>query len=304
MAQALAAPPPRTAGQTQPRAAQKVPPLISVASGAIAGASEAVITYPFEFAKTRLQLRAAAAAPVSNPFILIRNAIADVGIGGLYVGCSTLVVGTALKAGVRFASFDSIKNVLADDSGRLTAFQSIFAGMVAGAVESVAAVTPTERIKTALIDDARGAKQYRSSVHAAAMLIKEQGIATLYKGLASTTLKQCSTSAVRMGSYNILKQTWQSYDLPQSSVTTFGLGAIAGTVTVYASQPFDTIKSRTQSAKGATTWESATSIWADGSVRGFWKGSTMRLGRLILSGGIVFTIYEKISSVLLPSSKS
>ncbi len=66
------------------------------------------------------------------------------------VGCSTLVVGTALKAGVRFLSFDTIKNGLSDERGHLTASQSLFAGMMAGCVESVTAVTPTERLKTAM----------------------------------------------------------------------------------------------------------------------------------------------------------
>lgn len=37
-----------------------------------------------------------------------------------------------------------------DDAGRLGTARGILAGMVAGAVESVVAVTPTERIKTAL----------------------------------------------------------------------------------------------------------------------------------------------------------
>lgn len=47
-------------------------------------------------------------------------------------------------------SYDTIKNILVDDNGKLTTGRGILAGMVAGAVESVVAVTPTERIKTAL----------------------------------------------------------------------------------------------------------------------------------------------------------
>jgi solute carrier family 25 citrate transporter 1 len=90
------------------------------------------------------------------------------GIKGVYTGCSTLVVvshqtnsdrhpinshvkqGTALKAGVRFLTFDAIKNALSDDTGKLSAYRGILAGMAASCVESVVAVTPTERIKTAL----------------------------------------------------------------------------------------------------------------------------------------------------------
>lgn len=58
--------------------------------------------------------------------------------------------GTACKAGVRFLSFDAIKNQLVDSNGRLSPERGILAGMIAGAIESVAVVTPTERIKTAL----------------------------------------------------------------------------------------------------------------------------------------------------------
>lgn len=47
-------------------------------------------------------------------------------------------------------SFDGIKGVLADSEGKLSPARGILAGMCAGAVESVVAVTPTERIKTAL----------------------------------------------------------------------------------------------------------------------------------------------------------
>lgn len=55
-----------------------------------------------------------------------------------------------MKAGVRFLSYDSIKRILADYSGRLSPSRGLIAGMFAGCVESVIAVTPTERIKTAL----------------------------------------------------------------------------------------------------------------------------------------------------------
>jgi solute carrier family 25 citrate transporter 1 len=47
-------------------------------------------------------------------------------------------------------SYDAIRNSLSDEFGVLSPGRGIIAGMTAGAVESVFAVTPTERIKTAL----------------------------------------------------------------------------------------------------------------------------------------------------------
>lgn len=111
-------------------------------------------------------------------------------------------------------------------------------------------------------------------------------------------MKQSATSAVRMGSYNVLKDLCARNNLPSSSVVTFATGACAGVITVYATQPFDTIKTKTQSAKGAGTMEAFGMIFSESGVRGFWRGSSMRLGRLVFSGGIVFTVYEKVAALL------
>ncbi|KAI9926069.1 hypothetical protein MW887_004530 [Aspergillus wentii] len=226
-----------------------IPHWVSLVSGGVAGGVEATVTYPFEFSKTRVQLLNQNAT--SNPFKLISHVARVEGVGALYTGCSTLVIGTTAKAGIRFLSFDTIRNRLSDHNGKLSASRGILAGMVAGAVESVFAVTPTERIKTALIDDAKQNRRFKSSLHATSVLVRQHGITELYRGLVSTTVKQSATSAVRMGSYNILKETAKSYGIAPGVVSTFGIGALAGVVTVYATQPFDTIKTRAQGVHGA-----------------------------------------------------
>lgn len=226
-------------------------------------------------------------------------------------------------------TFDTIKSQLVDKNGKLSAGSGILAGMSAGAVESITVVTPTERLKTAVyvlpliqnfgcsdttgflvyrdgnckltgnprIDDAKGAKRFRGSTHAIKMLLQEQGLRGIYKGLASTTMKQSATSGVRMGSYNLLKELAKSKGIAQNTTTTFGMGALAGVITVYATQPFDTVKTRTQSANGESTMVALRSVFSETGVRGFWKGSTMRLSRLIFSGGIVFSIYEQVVNI-------
>lgn len=132
------------------------------------------------------------------------------------------------------------------------------------------------------------------------MLVRAHGLRELYRGLVSTTLKQSATSAVRMGTYNILKEVARAQDIPPTVSTTFGMGALAGFATVYATQPFDTIKTRAQGVQGARLVEAVHGVVRDYGVRGFWKGSSMRLGRLLLSGGIVFSVYEKMACLLKP----
>lgn len=148
------------------------------------------------------------------------------------------------------------------------------------------------------IDDAKVAHRFHSGLHASQTLVKESGVSELFRGLISTTLKQSATSAVRMGTYNILKETVKSYGISPSVPVTFGTGAMAGVVTVYATQPFDTIKTRAQGARGVGIGEATRSVIQDYGFSGFWKGSSMRLGRLLLSGGIVFSVYEQVASFL------
>lgn len=236
-----------------------------------------------------------------NPFRVVAQVYRNEGLRALYKGCSTLVVGSVAKDGVRFLSFDTVKEMLEDpETGTLTPLRSLAAGMVSGVVASLLAVTPTERIKTALIDDARTERRFRSAPHAVATIWREHGIFGLYRGLAGTTLKQAGATAFRMGTYNILKDYERRRDIPQTTLTNFANGSVAGVVTTLTTQPFDTIKTRCQSSHGASTVDAFRSIVADYGVKGFWRGTTMRLGRTVFSGGILFTSYEWAVALLKP----
>ena len=280
----------------------KTPPVVSLISGGIAGGVEAAVTYPFEFAKTRVQLRNEGnASRPRNPFLVVSDVFRNEGPRALYKGCSSLIVGSIAKDGVRFLSFDMIKNAFKDpETGALSPLRNMLAGMSAGVVASIFAVTPTERIKTAMIDDARTAKRFHSTPQAVRVIYAEHGFLGLYRGFVGTTLKQAGATAFRMGSYNILKDFESSRHITQSTATNFANGAVAGIITTYATQPFDTLKTRSQSAKGASTVEAFRSVLADDGVRGFWRGTTMRLGRTVFSGGILFTVYEQVAAMLNP----
>jgi len=101
-----------------------------------------------------------------------------------------------------------------------------------------------------------------------------------------------------MGSYNVLREGLKSNDIPLNTATTFATGAVAGVITVYATQPFDTVKTRAQSLKGSTMKDAVANVLRETGVKGLWAGSTMRLGRLILSGGIVFSVYEQVAALM------
>ncbi|KAK7941592.1 uncharacterized protein PG986_013979 [Apiospora aurea] len=289
----------------------KTSPLISLLAGGTAGGVEAFCTYPFEFAKTRVQLYGHGG--VKNPFRVVGNVVKQEGLPALYKGCSTMIVGSIGKDAVRFVAFDSIRKMFEDPKTHtLGPAQSIASGMVAGVVSSTVVVTPTERIKTALIDDAKTSRRFRSPWHCVTALAKEQGaLRALYAGYLTTTLKQIGTTGFRLGSYSILKD-WERrsawfadgrgghrVDI-DGPVMSFANGALAGTITTLATQPFDTVKTKVQQARAVGgTLDAARAIVAeDGVFRGFWRGTVMRLGRTVMAGGILFTANEQAVKVL------
>lgn len=281
---------------------KSTPPIVSIISGGTAGAVEAGVTYPFEFAKTRVQLQdQPGVVRPRNPFRVVLNVYQQEGIRALYKGCGVLVVGSVGKDAVRFLSFDTVKNAFKDpETGTLSPGRNMLSGMAAGVVASATAVTPTERIKTALIDDARSNKRYTSALHCIKVVLREDGFVGLYRGFAGTTMKQASATSFRMGSYNILKDFQEVRKIKQNTVVNFVNGSIAGVVTTLCTQPFDVIKTRSQAAKVTTTVQAIASIVKDDGIRGFWRGTIMRLGRTVFSGGVLFTTAEAVAKIVNP----
>ncbi|PSR78949.1 hypothetical protein PHLCEN_2v7253 [Hermanssonia centrifuga] len=197
---------------------EKEKPLHSLIAGTTAGAVEAFITYPTEYVKTRSQFGGQRESPIS----IVRSTLQTKGLTGLYSGCTALVIGNSVKAGVRFVSYDHFKHMLADPEGKVSPARSLLAGLGAGVMEAIFAVTPSETIKTKLIDDAKSPNpKYRGLIHGTSSIVRDDGIRGIYRGLFPV-------SNSRPGQ-----------QLPSS--ITFGIGAIAGLVTVYTTMPLEKV---------------------------------------------------------------
>ncbi|ETS84212.1 mitochondrial carrier C19G12.05 [Pestalotiopsis fici W106-1] len=290
-----------TAAAQQPQVAQKDASSMpkkpstsrSIIAGALAGAIEISITYPAEFAKTRSQLNRKLPDGQKLPWPPFGPQ--------WYAGCTTLIIGNSAKAAIRFVAFEQYKRLLADENGKVSGPRNVIAGFFAGMTESLFAVTPTESIKTTLIDDRKRANpRMKGFLDAIPIIYKERGFRGFFQGLVPTAARQSANSAVRFGSYTTLKQLAESYTAPGEKLGmlgTFGIGGVAGVITVYATQPLDTIKTRMQSIEAkqvyGNSFRCASMIFKQEGVFTFWSGAVPRLGRLILSGGIVFAMYEK-----------
>ncbi|CAI4211693.1 unnamed protein product [Parascedosporium putredinis] len=237
--------------QDQPVVLKGPSVLRSILAGSLAGAVEIV-------AKTRSQLNRRLADGKKLPWPPFGSQ--------WYAGCTTLVIGNSLKAGIRFVAFDQYKSLLADENGKLSGPRTVIAGLGAGVTESLLAVTPFESIKTTLIDDRKSAKPRMKGFLSAVPIIAHR---------------------------RVLHRAWGKL----GTAGTFAVGGLAGLITVYVTQPLDTIKTRMQSIEAKSqygnSFRCAALILKHEGVLTFWSGALPRLARLVLSGGIVFTMYEK-----------
>jgi hypothetical protein len=110
----------------------------SVLAGAITGCIESAITFPFETAKTRLQLLPTATARNrwdGGMVAVMKSTVETNGIRGLYYGLPAMLLQASGKLGIRFGANEQLKRTLqpyASDSPVLVSFG---AGVGAGATE-------------------------------------------------------------------------------------------------------------------------------------------------------------------------
>ncbi len=202
--------------------------------------------------KTQLQLASrssgVAIAPYSTPVGCLTYTVQNKGFFGLYSGLSTVVTGSIPKASVRFGAFNFVSERLRGNDGKLSSVSTMLSGLAAGVVEAVVAVTPMETVKTKLIHDQNSATpRYKGMVHGVRTIVGEEGIASIYKGVVPTMMKQGTNQMVRFAIYGRIKEyitggNTHMIPLWQSLLS----GSLAGFVSVYFTMPFDVVKTRMQ----------------------------------------------------------
>ncbi|KAJ6028863.1 hypothetical protein N7540_004439 [Penicillium herquei] len=279
-------------------AQKQLSPWQSIVAGAAAGGFEGLITYPTEYLKTCQQLSSSGTARGQSLVQLLASTIRQHGIGALYTGAGAFCISSASKSAIRFFTFDMARQMMpTDKSGKATPIGNMCAGLMAGVAEAVIVVTPGETVKTKMIDDRAVSKQYKSTGHGIVSIFRKEGLAGLYRGVIPVTLKQSANALVRFTTYNIFLGRMEAMSLPKS-VSTVVSGAMAGVVTVYATMPFDSVKTRLQAIDGNLRYRGSLhcfrSIIQNEGASALWRGTTPRLIRLSVSGALSFSIYETV----------
>lgn len=277
----------------------------AILAGGISGAIEICITYPTEFVKTQIQLYEKS---FSGNMDCVRKTMKNNGVFGLYRGLPSLLFFAIPKNASRFAAYESAKNMASPDGKPLTKMQSIMCGLAAGATEAILVVTPQETMKVKLIHDQVGRppaeRMYKGFFHGVRTIAATEGLRGTYQGLLPTIVKQSTNQAMRFLVYNSMRpwvasENEDPNDLPWYK--TMLCGGVAGAVSVFGNTPIDVVKTRMQgleASKYKSSFDCAQQILKREGFRGFYKGTTARLGRVVADVALVFTIYEKVVRML------
>jgi len=278
-------------------------------AGGAAGLMEACVCHPLDTIKVRMQLKRSKQA--GNFFSVGARIVSKEGTLALYKGLGAVVSGIVPKMAIRFSSFEYYKSILADAEGNVPVGKVFLAGLGAGVTEAVMVVTPMDVVKIRLqaqrhsMVDPLDVPKYRNAAHAAYLIVKEEGVSALYKGVTLTALRQATNQAVNFAAYQELKKfalaKQNLEELP--SYQHLLLGGLSGAMGPMSNAPIDTIKTRIQrqaNVPGESAISRATNvityIMKKEGWRAFYRGLTPRLMRVAPGQAITFMVYEKVRS--------
>lgn len=84
-------------------------------------------------------------------------------------------------------------------------------------------------------------------------------------------------------------------------LTTFFIGTASGVVAVYGTMSFDVLNTRMQAIDASryrSTWHCFAQVLRSEGVTALWRRTVSRSMRLIISGGVIFSVYEQVFCLL------
>ncbi|KAF8466615.1 mitochondrial carrier domain-containing protein [Kalaharituber pfeilii] len=292
---------------------------VHLIAGGGAGLCEALACHPLDTIKVRMQLSRRSRAPGVKPkgfFTVGKEIVQKETPLGLYKGLGAVVTGIVPKMAIRFSSFEFYKSLAPIDqvTGKISSKAVFFSGLLAGATEAVAVVTPMEVVKIRLqaqhhsMADPLDIPKYRNAAHAAYTVVREEGFGALYRGVTLTALRQATNQAVNFTAYtefkayaHKLQPHYQEQGLELPAYQHMLLGLVSGAMGPLSNAPIDTIKTRLQKtpAKHDETavkriMSIAADMWKHEGVHAFYKGITPRVMRVAPGQAVTFMVYEAI----------
>jgi len=175
----------------------------NLAAGGLAGAMSLCFVYSLDYARTRLANDTKSAKKGGgserqyNGLVdVYKKTMASDGIAGLYRGFVISCVGIIVYRGCYFGFYDTLKPVvLGDDAGVLSSFVLGYAVTVSAGLCSY----PIDTIRRRMMMTSGEAVKYNGSVDCAVQVMKNEGLASFFKGAGANVLRGMAGAGVLAG---------------------------------------------------------------------------------------------------------
>ncbi|ROI37061.1 Mitochondrial glutamate carrier 1 [Anabarilius grahami] len=233
-------------------------------NGGVAGLIGVTCVFPIDLAKTRLQNQQNGFRLYTSMSDCLIKTIRSEGYFGMYRGAAVNLTLVTPEKAIKLAANDFFRFHLSKDGQKLTLLREMLAGCGAGTCQ-VIITTPMEMLKIQLQDAGRIAAQRKlmpqavtpggpvemkspTAMQLTRELLKEKGIAGLYKGLGATLLRDVPFSIIYFPLFaNLNNLGKKDADGPAPFYVSFVSGCVAGSTAAVAVNPVDVIKTRLQS---------------------------------------------------------
>jgi hypothetical protein len=169
---------------------------VQLGNDAIAGSAAGVIATLASYPLDLLRTRAAGVVGTETLPVVIRLVLAESGVSGLFRGVNATLVGAVFFEGTRFGAYGWLTE-RRGDHWLMPAINGTLASLIAGML-----LYPNDTIRRRIQFDSKPLA-YLDAVSA---LVREGGLARLYRGSALYAVKTVPAAAVQFGVYHGLKR--------------------------------------------------------------------------------------------------
>jgi hypothetical protein len=148
---------------------------------------------------------------------------------------------------------------------------------------------------------------YSGMIQGTIRMLKEEGIASLYKGLEPALWRSATYSAVRLGLYENLRDDLFGKLWNNGFIVKVSAGITAGAIASAFGNPFELIKVRMQAKDSAvkytSTWQATRYIIQHEGIAALWKGMGPNLGRAASLTASQMAVYDHTKHWIITKTK-
>ncbi|KAK9797945.1 putative Mitochondrial carrier domain-containing protein [Seiridium cardinale] len=191
-------------------------PLQRLLCGGVAGITSVFFTYPLDIVRTRLSIQSASFAALGDrpkgnlPGMwptLVAMYKQEGGVSALYRGIIPTVAGVAPYVGLNFMTYEYVRKVLTPEGDENpSAWRKLLAGGLSGAVAQTCTYPFDVLRRRFQINTMSGmGYQYKSIFDAVRVIVGQEGIRGMYKGLVPNLLKVAPSMAANWLSFEMTR---------------------------------------------------------------------------------------------------